>query len=132
MPRPRGDAPGADAGAVVTALWEGMAARHWDTVRRLVAEELVVEWPQTRERIRGADAFVALNRREAGERRVQLGEVVASGDRAAARVRITTGRAVLLCSGFYRLRDGLIAEAVETFAESASPPGDRIHLAERY
>ncbi|HVK69122.1 MAG TPA: nuclear transport factor 2 family protein [Polyangium sp.] len=121
-----------DAALVVRSVWEGMEARDWDAVRRLLAEDLVVTWPQTRERIRGAEAFVTLNRTYPGDWHITVEEVLAAGDHAAARVTIVNGADVFYASGFYVVRGGQIVEATETFADPGEPPYDRGHLAERY
>jgi hypothetical protein len=121
-----------DAALVVRSVWEGMEARNWDAVRRLLADDLVVTWPQTRERIRGADAFVEVNRTYPGDWHITVEEVLAAGERVAARVTIVNGEDVFYASGFYRVRDGRIVEATETFADPGETPYDRSHLAERY
>lgn len=119
------------ASAMVRAMWEGMHARNWDKVRGLLADDLVMDWPQTREVIRGADAFVELNRTYPGQWSIRVEEVVGTATRAAARVTITNGTARFLASGFYTVRDGRIVRGVETFADPGDPPYDRSHLADR-
>jgi len=121
-----------DAALVVRSVWEGMEARDWDAVRRLVADAIVVTWPQTRERIRGADTFVQLNRDYPGDWHITVEEVLAEGNRVAARVTIVSGKDVFHTSGFYRVEAGRIVEATETFAEPGEPPYDRSRLTERY
>jgi hypothetical protein len=39
-----------------------MEARDWETVRRLLADDLIVTWPQTRERIRGGEVLMQEDR----------------------------------------------------------------------
>ena len=127
---PTGDAM--DAAEVVRGVWEGMEARDWDRVRSLLDDGLVVDWPQTRERIRGGDAYVALNRAYPGDWHIEVVDCFAAGSRAALRAVITDGPAIFLASGFYRVADGRIAEAVELFAEPTEPPYDRSQWTERY
>ncbi|MDI3288503.1 nuclear transport factor 2 family protein [Polyangium sp. 15x6] len=121
-----------DAALVVRSVWEGMEARNWGAVRRLVADDVVVTWPQTRERIRGGDAFVEVNRTYPGDWHITVEEVLAEGERAAARVTIVLGENVFYASGFYRVRHGRIVEATEMFGDPGEPPYDRSHLTERY
>jgi len=121
-----------DAALVVRSVWEGMEARDWEGVRRLLAEDIVVTWPQTRERIRGAETFVVLNREYPGDWHITVEEVLAEGNRAAARVTIVNGKDVFHTSGFYRVEEGRIVEATETFADPGEPPYDRSRLVERY
>lgn len=42
-----------DANEVVTAYWAAANARDWGSFRDLLAEDVVYEGPQTRERVRG-------------------------------------------------------------------------------
>jgi ketosteroid isomerase-like protein len=121
-----------NAAAIVRAVWESMEARDWEAVRRLLADDLIVTWPQTRERIRSGDAFLELNRTYPGDWHITVEEVLCEGDRVAARVTIVSGGDTFYTSGFYRVREGRITEATETFAEPGTPPYDRSHLAERY
>jgi hypothetical protein len=109
-----------------------MEARDWDAVRRLVSEDVIVTWPVTRERIRGGSAFLELNRTYPGDWHITVEEVLGDGDRAAARVTIVLGDQPCHMSGFYRVRDGRITEAVESFASPEEPAYDRSPLAERY
>jgi ketosteroid isomerase-like protein len=50
-----------DAHAVVAAYWAAAEARDWATFAGLLAEDVVYEGPQTRERVRGRDAYLRFN-----------------------------------------------------------------------
>ena len=50
-----------DAEQVVAAYWAAAEARDWATFGSLVAENVVYEAPQSRERVRGRDAYVRFN-----------------------------------------------------------------------
>jgi nucleotidyltransferase/DNA polymerase involved in DNA repair len=50
-----------DAHQVVAAYWAAAEARDWETFGTLVAEDLVYEGPQARERVRGRAAYVRFN-----------------------------------------------------------------------
>jgi ketosteroid isomerase-like protein len=47
---------------VVTAYWTAAEERDWDAFGALVAEDVVYEAPQSRERVRGRNAYVRFNR----------------------------------------------------------------------
>ncbi|MFC7922040.1 nuclear transport factor 2 family protein [Streptomyces cinereoruber] len=51
-----------EASDVVGALWDRMQARDRDGLAALLAEDAVVEWPVSGERITGRDDYVAVNR----------------------------------------------------------------------
>jgi hypothetical protein len=50
-----------DAHQVVATYWAAAESRDWDTFADLVAEQVVYEAPQTRERVRGRTAYQRFN-----------------------------------------------------------------------
>ncbi|MBA0052800.1 nuclear transport factor 2 family protein [Streptomyces sp. AJS327] len=50
-----------ECSSVVEALWSRIQERDWAGVERLVADDAVIEWPVSGERIVGAKNFVAVN-----------------------------------------------------------------------
>ncbi|HEV2240142.1 MAG TPA: nuclear transport factor 2 family protein [Streptosporangiaceae bacterium] len=50
-----------DAHEIVAAYWAAAEARDWARFGGLVAEDVVYEAPQTRERVRGREAYVRFN-----------------------------------------------------------------------
>jgi SnoaL-like domain len=50
-----------DAHQVVAAYWAAAESRDWDTFAGLVAEQVVYDAPQFRERVRGRSAYVRFN-----------------------------------------------------------------------
>ena len=62
MPCVASSLPGmTNAHEVVAAYWAAAQTRDWDTVAGLVAEQVVYEAPQFRERVRGRTAYVRFN-----------------------------------------------------------------------
>lgn len=117
---------------IVAALWRAFDARDWARALGLLSDDFVADWPQTSERVRGADAFIALNANSPGRWRCHLQELIQAGERAVSRVLLTDGNDIVHAVSLYRLRDGQITEAVEVFAESGEPPYDRSRWTERY
>lgn len=50
-----------DAHAVVASYWAAADARDWQSFGGLLADDVVYEGPQTRERVRARDAYVRFN-----------------------------------------------------------------------
>lgn len=117
---------------VVATLWRAFDARDWARALGLLSDDFVAYWPQTRERIRGADAFIAVNANYPGCWRCHLQELIPAGDRATARVLITNGADIVHAVSVYRLHDGQITEAVEVFGDAGEPPYDRSRWTERH
>jgi SnoaL-like domain len=112
-----------DAATPVRELWELFEARAWETAGRRLADDFVCEWPNTGERFRGRDNFLAMNQAHpAPNWHIVIRRLVASGTQAAAEVIVTTDEAVDVCLGFYQVRGGQISYGVEYWTEIADQP----------
>lgn len=58
--------------AAVRRLRELLEARKWDEAGALVASDVVVTWPHTRERFRGRRNFIEMNRAFPGQWRIRI------------------------------------------------------------
>jgi ketosteroid isomerase-like protein len=81
-----------DAHRVVAAYWAAAEARDWDAFAGLVAGDVVYEAPQTRERVRGREAYRRFNA-EGFDRgwHLTVERVVGEGRHAASWVEFTDG-----------------------------------------
>jgi len=73
---------------VVRALWDRIQARDWAGVADLVAEDAVIEWPVSAERIPGRDNYVAVNREYPEGWSINVLRVVAEGDQVVSEVEV--------------------------------------------
>ncbi len=113
-----------DSHAVVRALWERMEARDWAGVSELLDRDLVLDWPQSGERIPGADRFVAVNREYPGEWHISVQRVVAAGSDAVTEVEVRFADAperIDRAVSFFVVRDGRIT-AIREFWPDPFPP----------
>ena len=128
----------ADVETVVKTLWDSFDARRFRDALTVLAPDLEVRWPQTREVIRGAENFVALNEAYPGAWRCRLQRTERlSETRVTALVEISNALEDgnderLYAIGFYDVAEGKIAAAEEYFADCAEPPFDRSEWAQRY
>ena len=102
----------------VERLWRAMDERDWQIVGALLHDAFVCEWPQSRERIRGRDNFVAVNRNYPGDWSITVDEVIASGDRAASHVTVHIDGRDEIAVSFYEFRDDLIFRQLEYWPDS--------------
>lgn len=111
---------------VVRALFERMQARDWEGVGATLAPDVEVWWPATDERFSGS-AFLAVQRAYPEGWAIAVEEVVADGDRVAARVRVDQDGQRFWCAGFYRVAGDRIRAAVEHWVTEAAetPPAWR-------
>jgi predicted ester cyclase len=123
-----------DARAVVAAYWAAAEARDWDAFGRLLADDVVYEGPQTRERVRGRDAYVRFNVEGfPGPWHVEVQRIVGEANHAASWIEFsgTEGRQPGLC--FFELNEaGLIARITDFWPDPYELPASRAHLVERY
>ncbi|MFJ8161709.1 nuclear transport factor 2 family protein [Streptomyces sp. NPDC096136] len=112
-------------------LWERIGARDWNGVAALVAEDAVVEWPVSGERIVGRANFVAVLSDEgpdAGERSVGAVEVLhilADGDLVVTEVEIPEDHVLYRAVSLWTVRDGEVVAAREYWTSPGQDPAPR-------
>jgi ketosteroid isomerase-like protein len=123
-----------DAHAAIEAYWAAAEARDWDAFGQLLADDVVYEVPQTRERVRGRDAYVRFNAEGfPGAWHIEVERIVGDGRRAASWIEVAgaDGRQPGLC--FFELDEtGLIARIHDFWPDPYEPPAGRAHLIERF
>jgi ketosteroid isomerase-like protein len=112
-----------DPTGVVQEFWARMRARDWEGLGALLADDLVVEWPVSAERIEGRADFVSVNARYPEGWSIEVLRVVADGGTVVSEVEVpheTMGvhRAVSL----WTVRDGRIAGGREYWTALGSDP----------
>lgn len=130
------DDPGAPqrtvAGAVVAAFWSAVDAKDWDSVGELLADDVVYEVPQTRERVRGRDAVVRFNAEYPGDWSLRITGLVADDTRAATTILFASaGLDDATGIAFFDVADGVITRMTDWWPEPYDPPEGRAHLVER-
>lgn len=125
-------------------LWRYFNERNWETARSLLADDFEAIWPQSREKIVGADNFIALNREYPGNGDIQFGNCRYGYDRfehiheVTTTVRINwkkpdgTNEELYAISFFDIDCDGLIRSTVEYWAETYPAPEWRKKWVEKY
>ncbi|MGA9114891.1 MAG: nuclear transport factor 2 family protein [Candidatus Dormiibacterota bacterium] len=123
-----------DPGSVVAAYWEAADARDWTRFGELLADDVVYEAPQSRERVRGRDAYLRFNAEGfPGEWRIAVERIVAAELGAVSLIRLTepSGEQLAIC--FFELDgEGRITRITDFWPEPYEPPAGRAHLTERY
>ncbi len=120
---------------VVRALWNRIQARDWTGVADLVAENAVVEWPVSSERIAGRANYVAVNREYPEGWSINVLRIVAEGDQVVSEVEVPhADLGAFRVVSFWTVDGGLIVRGTEywTSPGADSIPAWRAHLVERY
>ncbi|MEU9057951.1 nuclear transport factor 2 family protein [Streptomyces sp. NPDC048430] len=134
------DSPGAAWGtaevrAAVEAYWAAADARDWGAFADTLADDVVYELPQSRERILGKERYVRFNQEYPGDWHVRIERIVADGEgrQAAVRTLVTVGPEETHAIHFFTFdADGRISGVTDFWPEPYEPPAGRAHLVERY
>ncbi|MAS36473.1 MAG: polyketide cyclase [Anaerolineaceae bacterium] len=121
---------------VVRALWKALDEQDFDLVREVLHADFVCEWPQSRERIRGPENYIAINQHYPGVWRIYVLKVVAGEDEVVSEVEVELtsdngavrqDRAV----SFFKLREGKIVYLREYWPEPFAAPDWRSQWVEK-
>jgi ketosteroid isomerase-like protein len=113
-----------DAATVIRELWTRAQARDWAGVGELVADDAVVEWPVSSERIVGRANYVAINSEYPEPWEIRPLRILGAGDEAASEVEVAHGTmGIYRAASFWVVRDGKITAGTEYWTKVASEEG---------
>src|SRR3984957_17224351 len=119
---------------VIAAYWAAANARDWTAFGALLADDVVYRGPQTREQVRGREAYVRFNVEGfAYDWHLTVQQIVGEGQHAASWVEFTgpEGTQPGLC--FFDLgANGQITRITDFWPDPYELPAPRAHLVERY
>ena len=124
----------ANAHEVVAAYWAAAEARDWTAFGALLADDVVYRGPQTREQVRGRDAYIRFNVEGfAYDWHLTVRQIVGEDQHAASWIEFTgpEGTQPGLCFIEFG-EDGLIAQITDFWPDPYELPASRAHLVERY
>ncbi|MBW5485341.1 nuclear transport factor 2 family protein [Streptomyces bambusae] len=112
---------------VVARLWERIEARDWEAVGALIAEDVVVEWPVSGERIVGRANFIAVLNDDGypDERRIEVLRTLADGNVVVTEVEVPQEHVVYRAVSLWTVREGEIAAAREYWTSPGQDPAPR-------
>ena len=118
----------------VEAYWAAAEARDWATFAELVAEQVVYEAPQTRERVRGRGAYLRFNVEGfPSDWHLQAKRIIGEGLHAASWIEFSGAGDHYPGLCFFDLdENGQIARITDFWPTAAELPASRAHLVERY
>ena len=124
------DAP---AAAIARRFWSLMATNDFPAVGAVLADDFVLDWPQSNERIRGRDNFARMNAEYPahGPWTFRIDRLVGDATQAASDVGVSDGVQHARALTFFEVQDGLVRRIVEYWPEPYEAPANRGHLVER-
>ena len=122
-----------NAEAAVREFWRLMATNDFHAVKAVLAEAFVLEWPQSKERIRGGDNFARMNAeyQAHGPWSFQVNRLLAAGNEAVTQVSVSDGVQRAEPISFFTVEEGKITRLVEYWPDPTEPLPNRSHLVER-
>jgi ketosteroid isomerase-like protein len=114
-----------NAAQVVEQLWTRMQARDWTGVGALLAEDVVIDWPVSAERIRGRKNFVAVNSEYPQGWSIHILRIVAGadGEQVVSEVDVPQeGVGLFRAVSFWTVREGLIVSGREYWTVPGADP----------
>ena len=122
----------AETRRIAIAYVESLEQRDWSRLVTLLAEDVVYEMPQTRERIHGRPAFLQFNVDYPGDWHLRVRRVVAEGSLAALWLDVRVGADEMdACVWVEVSEQGLINRITDYWPEPYDPPPGREHLVQR-
>ena len=125
--------PPAEQRRIVEQFWAAMQANDWAAAGALLHDDYTLDWPQSGERIRGRDNFVAVNASypAAGRWRFTIHRIIADEQGVVSDVGVTDGALVARAITFSILRDGKILHQTEFWPDPFDAPTWRTRWVER-
>ena len=109
-----------------------MGTNDFHSVAAILAQEFVLEWPQTKERIRGAERFAQMNDEYPahGLWRFTINRLFGDASEAVSDVTVTDGVRTDRAISFFTVAHGKVTRIVEFWPERSVPATNRAHLTE--
>ena len=125
--------PPAEQRRIVEHFWAAMQANDWAAAGALLHDDYTLDWPQSGERIRGRDNFVAINASypAAGRWHFTIHRIIADEQGVVSDVGVTDGALVARAITFSTLRDGKILHQAEFWPDPFDAPTWRARWVER-
>ncbi len=122
---------------LVERFWSLMSSNQFASVAEVCSNDLLVEWPQSRERFVGVERFAMMNhaypahgRWQFDVRRLVADDASTGLARVVTEVAITDGVQHAVAISFFSIEEGVISHIVEYWPEPFAAPANRAHLAQ--
>jgi hypothetical protein len=121
-----------DAIEIVTEYWRLMSTNDFISVGAVLAPGFTLEWPQSRELIRGSQDFARMNSEYPGHGRwmFSINRLIGGMSEAVSDVTVTDGVQIARAVSFFTVSQDKITHMVEYWPEPFPAPSNRAHLVE--
>jgi ketosteroid isomerase-like protein len=111
-----------DTRALVTRFWATANARDWPAFAALLHPELLYRVPQTRERVRGREAFVDFFATWPGDWTAQVRTLIAEGSQAVTEIEFLVDGQAMTGISFFECEAGQVRTVIDHWPEPYEPP----------
>jgi hypothetical protein len=118
---------------VVREFWRLMATNDFAAVKAVLSPQFILEWPQSNERIRGAENFARMNAEyptTTGRWHFKINQLVVQASTVVTQVSVTDGKQSAEAISFFTVQGGQITRLLEYWPEPYAAPDNRRHLTE--
>ena len=117
---------------LVKEFFRRMNTNDFQAAGELLSDDYILEWPQSKERIRGRDHFIAINAEYPanGHWMFTLNKIVGNASEAVSDVSVTDGVQKARAITFTTVNAGKIVRQVEFWPGDYAAPANRSHLVE--
>ncbi|RPI77575.1 MAG: nuclear transport factor 2 family protein [Desulfobacteraceae bacterium] len=119
-------------GKTVEQYWQTLNDRDWQAFGALLHEGMVYEIPQTRERVRGKEAYIDFNKTYPGDWTLAIVHLVADQHRAVSQIAFRDDGQEQVGISFFEFKDGLICRITDFWPVAYEPPLRQSRFIERY
>jgi limonene-1,2-epoxide hydrolase len=118
---------------VVERFWVAMQTNDFKAAGEFLDDDYMLEWPQSGERIRGRENFVAINANYPAHGRweFRIQRILAEGDQVVSDVGVTDGTIVGRAITFSTIRAGKIIYQIEFWPDPFEAPAWRTEWVEK-
>jgi len=118
---------------VVKRFWSLMSSNEFKSVGEVLSDDFVLEYPQSKEQIRGRGNFAAMNQEYPahGRWKFTINRIIGDESEAVSDVSVTDGVQHARVISFFTISNGQIKKMVEFWPDPFPAPENRKHLVER-
>jgi hypothetical protein len=118
---------------LVTKFWNFISDQEWELAQILLDQELITIWPQSRERILGAENYININRHYPGNHKIEIKQLFEIENKVITTVWIVadTGQKTF-ANSFFEIKNNKIIGIEEYWTEPYDAPTWREKWVNKY
>lgn len=112
--------------------YRALNLKDWASFAATLAEEVLYEVPQTRERVRGLAAYLDFNQTFPGDWTIEVVRIIADDERGCGQVNFRVDGQEMVGITFFEFQEGKIQHLTDFWPENYEPSARASRFVERY